>query len=407
LIPKFRIVTKSQISVLLILLTWFNIAFSQSREELERKRKQKEEEIKLTRKLIAETDEKQKKSVEYLNLLKNQIETRESIINTIRLESRYLSEEINESSEIVNSLQKDLNSLKKEYASMVRFAFKTRNNFNKLGFILSAATFNQSYKRLKLLQNYSFHRKKQMGLIVETSNSISEKIADLKKKVTEKQILADIQNTEKANLEKDKESENKVFNDLKKKEGQLKKELAEKERARNELNRKIEELIRKEIATTKKATSGGSVNFAATPEGKKLSLDFSGNKGKLPWPVEKGVVSENFGQHEHPTLKGVTIISNGVKILSPKGSEARCIFNGIVSSIIIIPGSGKTVLVNHGEYYTVYSNLTEVYVKPNDKVTTKQKIGKIRYDEKTGKTEMEIQVWNQTNIQDPLNWMQK
>jgi len=318
-----------------------------------------------------------------------------------------LTEEITESNEVVMSLGKDLKSLKKEYASMVRFAFKTRNSFNKIGFILSAATFNQSYKRLKLLQNYSIYRKKQMSLIIETSNSINSKIADLQKKVVEKNILTDMQNKEKANLESDKESENQVLNDLKKKEGQLRKELAAKEKAKAVLNRKIEELIRKEIATTSKTTSGTKVNFAATPEGKKLSLDFTGNKGKLPWPVEKGIISENFGQHEHPTLKGVIVVSNGVKILSPKNSEARCIFNGVVSSIISLPGTGKSVLINHGEYFTVYSNLEEVYVKPNEKVTTKQKIGKIRFDEKNGKTEMEIQVWKQTSIQDPLMWMQK
>jgi len=397
---------KKLISILIALQIICICVYSQSREELEKKRKQKEEEIRLTKKLLEETGEKQKKSIEYLNVLKNQIETRESLINTLRMETRYLSEEIAESQEILNSLQKDLNTLKKEYSSMVRFAFKTRNNYNKIGFILSASSFNQSYKRLKLLQNYSQYRKKQMHLIAQTGQAINGKINELNSKVVEKNVLLDVQNKEKSSLEQDKESENKVLGDLKKKEGQLKKELAAKEKIKAQINRQIEELIKKEIkpATT---TKGSTTTFANTPEGKKLSFDFSENKGRLPWPVDKGIVSEKFGTHKHPTLDDVEVNNNGIKIVCPKNTEVRAIFNGIVKNIINIPGSGKTVLINHGEYYTVYMNLDEVYVKPGDKVSTKQKLGKIKYDDKSGKTETELQIWRLTTKQDPLIWIMR
>lgn len=399
-------VIQKQINIFLLLIIISFPSLSQSREELERQRKQKEQEIILTKKLLQETGEKQKQSVEYLQLLNNQIQTRENVINNMKQEIKYLAEEISDARQVVYSLQKDLNSLKKEYASMVNFAFKTRNSYSKIGFILSAKTFNQSYKRLKLLQHYSEYRKKQMQVIITTEKTVQMKIKDLNLKIAEKNILVEKENIEKQNLEKDWISQQSTLESLKKKESQLKKELAIQEKAKEELNRKIEELIRKNIESSTKKTTGVT-KFEMTPEAKKLSADFAGNKGKLPWPVEKGVVSEYFGTHEHPVLKGVEIISNGIKIMTEKDGKVRAIFNGTVSNLVTIPGSGKSILINHGEFFTVYSNLEEVYVKSGDKVSTKQIIGKIRYDQKTGKTEMELQIWKLTAKQDPLVWLTK
>lgn len=402
----FPMVILKPINILILTLVFTQITFSQTREELERKRKQKEEEIRLTKKLLQETEAKQKQSVEYLQVLNNQISIRENIILSLKQEIKYLNEEIADASQVVSSLQKDLANLKKEYASMVRFAFKTRNSYNKLGFILSAKTFNQSYKRMKLLQHYSEYRKKQMKLIVETEQSVKQKIAELQAKMTEKNVLAIQQDTEKQNLEKDKISQNQTLENLKKKESQLRKDLAQQEKMKAELNRQIEELIRREInkSTTKTA---GTTKFEMTPEAKKLSADFAGNKGKLPWPVEKGVISEYYGTHEHPVLKGVEIVSNGIKIMTDRDGEVRAIFSGTVTNVLTIPGAGKSILINHGEFYTVYSNLEEVYVRSGQKVTTKQKLGKIRFDQKSGKTEMELQIWKMTTKQDPLLWLMK
>ena len=385
-------------------------SFAQSKAELERQRRQKEKEIELTKKLIAETGLKEKKSLDYLNVLNVQIETRESLIHTVRQELKYLNEEISDTRDIIASMNKDLEILKAEYTNMVRFAYKTRNNYNKLGFILSVESFNQSYKRLKLLQNYSRFRKKQMELILETKANIEKKLAELEVKKQEQLKLLNIQNNEKENLVNDKAGQAKLLGNLKKEKAKLKKELIKKERIRNELNKKIEKMILAEIEENKKKTKSGA--FELTPEAALLSQDFVNNKGKLPWPIEKGIISETYGKHEHPTLKGVVVINNGIKFICPKGTDARVIFNGTVTNIIPIPGAGNSVLVNHGLFFTVYTNLDLVYVKAGEQITTKFKLGKIRYDQNSGKTEIELQIWklhgdHPPDKQNPAYWIYK
>ena len=400
-----RLTNVSFIFFLLILMSFPALGQSNERQELERKRKQKEDEIRLTKRLLDETGKKQKETIDYLNVLRSQIENRESIIRSIREEMRYVDEEINNNRDVINSLKKDLEMLRKEYENMVKFAYKTRNPYNKLGFILSAETFNQSYKRMKLLQTYSEHRKKQMELILETQLAIEKKLELLSGQRLEKAKLLGIQDREKENLNKDRESQAKVVDDLKKREGQLKKELQDHERARAALNREITELIRKEIERSRK--EAGTATLEMTGEARQLSLDFTSNRGKLPWPVERGVITEKFGQHNHPTIKGVVVVCNGVKIMTTKGAEARAVFNGTVTNVVSIPGTGRSIIVNHGEYFSVYINLEEVFVKVGDKVSTKQKLGTVRFDARSGKTEMELQIWRQSNKLDPEFWLFK
>jgi len=399
----YKLIKTGSFIILLLSLSIFALGQSKERQELEKKRRQKEEEIKLTKKLLEETGKKQKETTDYLNILKNQIETREGIIMNIREELSYLDEEINNNRDVINSLNKDLDVLKKEYESMVKFAYKTRNPYNKLGFILSAETFNQSFKRMKLLQSYSEYRKKQMELIKQTQSAIEKKLVELDAQKIQKMTLLGIQNREKENLDSDRQNQSKVMDNLKRKEVQLKKDLVAKEKARKQIDKQIEDLIRAEIEKSKKAS--GTTTLELTGEAKQLSLDFTTNRGKLPWPVERGVITERFGQHDHPTLEGVVVVCNGIKIMSTKGAEARAVFGGKVSNVISIPGMGKSVIINHGEYFTVYVNLDEVYVKPNDKVSTKQRIGSIHYDQKSGKTEMELQIWKQSTKLDPEYWL--
>ncbi|MBT7827799.1 MAG: peptidoglycan DD-metalloendopeptidase family protein [Bacteroidetes bacterium] len=399
----------SFITAALLVLCFSVASFSQTVAELEKQRKQKEKEIELTKKLINETGIKEKKSLDYLNVLNVQIETRESLINTVRQELRYINEEITDTKDIVESMEKDLQTLKAEYASMVRFAYKTKNNYTKLGFIFSAESFNQSYKRLKLLQNYSEFRKKQMELILETKATIEEKLTELEKKKQKQLKLLNIRNSEKENLIKDKSGQAQLLGNLKKEKSKLKKDLAKKEKIKKDLNKKIEQIILDEFKRNSKKSNSGT--FELTPEAAQLSNDFVNNKGKLPWPIEKGVISENFGRHKHPTLD-IDVVVNGIKFICPKGSEARAIFNGTVTRVFPIPGAGNSVLVNHGMYYTVYSNLDVVYVKMGEQITTKFKLGKIRYDQSSGKTEMELQIWKlkgaqQPDKQNPAYWIYK
>jgi len=378
---------------------------AQNKQELEKKRKEKEREIEYTKKLIEEVNNKQKASVQYLQILKKQIENRESLVKTISTELTYLDEEILMNMDIIDAMQNDLKNLKEEYARIVRFAYKNRNTYNKLGFIFSAPTFNQSYKRFKLLQNYTQYRKNQIRLINETQNSIKRKIDELNLQRLQKKYLLSREQAEKMNLEKDQGKQNQMLGTLKSKEKDLRKQLREKERIAIELNRQIQEIIRKEIANAKKRPEAKKNEFGLTPEAKLLSLDFEKNKGKLPWPVERGVISEAFGTHEHPTLKGVITVNNGIDIQTGKEAMARSIFDGEVVSVISIPGAFNHVIIKHGEYFTVYSNLEDVFVSKGDKVKAKQVIGKIHTSSQSGNTELHLEIWKNTSKLNPAAWL--
>jgi septal ring factor EnvC (AmiA/AmiB activator) len=409
---------KKGISIFFVVLIFGSIwldGFAQTKADLERKRKQKEEEIRYTKKLIQETNQKQKASLQYLDVLNNQIKNRESLINTIGKEMKYLNEQIQENTEHIKSLSKDLENLKKEYASMVVFAYKNRNTYNKIGFIFSAETFNQSFKRMKLIQNYSDYRKRQMDLIIKTKKTIQIKTNELNRQRLEKVALLDKETQEKMGLLSDKEEQSELFDKLKKKEKDLRKQLKEKERIANELNKALEKLIKAEIErankektkTSKETSKSSKISsmLGPTPESLVLSQEFMNNKQKLPWPVERGFISESFGKHEYENLEGVYIYNNGVNIRTSKEATARAVFNGEVKNIINIPGSNYTVLIKHGEYFTVYSNLEYVNVRVGEKVKTKQVLGTVFFNEKTGIAELHLEIWRNYDKLDPAQWL--
>lgn len=374
------------------------ISFSQSKAELEKKRIEKEKQIELTKKLLEETSEKQKETLGYLSTLNSQISNRLELIITIKKELKYLDESITDNEDIINSLEKDIENLKDEYAEMLRFAYKNRNTYNKLGFILSAKTFNQSFKRLKLLQSYTDYRKNQLSLIYETKASLEQKLGLLNDQKNSKLKLLKKQSEEKQKLESDKQKQAKISSVLAGKQDELKKQLAEQKKASDALKKQIAAIIEKEMAKKSNA-------YYLTPAAQKLSMNFASNRGKLPWPVDRGFISESYGKKEVEGLHNVYVINNGIKFKTVKGAQARSVFDGTVKNVINIPGSGKSVLINHGSYFTVYSNLDEVFVNPGDQVTTKQSIGTIRYNSKNASTELELQIWKLKEHQNPSYWL--
>lgn len=378
-------------------------SYAQNRTELEKKRREKEQEIEYTRKLIEDVENKQKESLQFLQILKKQIGNRQSLVNNISREIVYLDEDIVMNVDIIESLQNDLKNLKEEYIRIVRFAYKNRNTYNKLGFIFSAPTFNQSFKRFKLLQNYTQYRNNQIRLINETENSIQKKLQELNVQRLQKFYLLSKQKSEKMSLENDQSKQTKVLGKLKNKEQTLRKQLREKQKIAAELNRQIQEIIKREMATARKTTISKK-DYDATPEVKLISMDFEKNKGKLPWPVEKGVISETFGQHEHPSLPGVITVNNGIDIQTSEDAMARAIFDGVVVSVISIPGAFNHVIVKHGEYFSVYSNLEDVYVRKGDKIKMKQVIGRVHTNQE-GATELHLEIWKNTTKLDPSSWI--
>lgn len=383
-------------------------ANSQSKEELQQLRKEKKEEIEFTKKIINQTNEKQKENLHYLEVLNNQIQTRTELIETITREISSIDKDISQNQKVIQALEGDLRNLKAEYERILRFAYKTRSNYDKLVFIFSSESFNQAYKRLKFLEYYSDYRENQIEAIKETQESLQKHIKDLENKRSEKQKLLKKQKEEKSSLEEDKASKASLVENLKKKAEKLKKELKQKQKRAEELDNAIEEAIKREVEARKeKEDKAEEKSFAATPEGKVMSGKFEKNKHHLPWPVESGFISGEFGKQPHPTLSGVYVSNKGIDITTNKNAIVRAVFEGEVRRIVDIRAGGLVVLVRHGAYYSVYSNLAEAFVEPGNKIEAREKIGRVAYSAESGKSELHFQIWKKYDKLNPSSWLTK
>lgn len=400
-------------------LVWFfclmlicTSAFSQNKKELEKKKAQLQREINETNKELQATSKSKKLTVSQVNALKKKIRLRQELIGTINGELDALNSEIVTTSGEITSLENKMTQLKDEYANMIRFAQRNQGSYQRMMFVFASEDFNQAYKRLKYLQQYSEDRKRQAALIDSMQNQLTSKKQVLEIKKNEKTSLREVELKQKKDLELDKKEQDKVLANLQDREKKLKKQLAEKQKAKKKLDNAIDALVRKEIENAKKkATASGKKNvtnsnvFSLTPEAQKLSSNFAGNQGKLPWPVEKGRITSSFGEHPHPELKGIVVKNNGVDIQSSPNSQARSVFDGEVTGVVTIPGANSAVIIRHGEYLSVYSNLESVFVKKGDKVTTRQKIGKVYTDTEEGNSELHLEIWKGTIKLDPAGWL--
>jgi murein hydrolase activator len=375
-------------------------AFSQSKTDLEKKKLELQKDIEYKNSLLKETKKNKQLSLSQLVLLNKQIAVREELIATINREIKLLNKQINENQALIDAMEKDLQNLKDEYAKIIYYSYKNRSAYDKLMFIFSSEDFNQAYKRLKYYQQYEEYRKQQADLIVKTKQIIAKKLEELQIKKAEKQELLSQELKEKNNLAGEKNEKQTIVNQLQQNEKKLKDDIQKKEKEAAKLQQAIQKIIEAEIAKSKEKGK-----FVMTPEALALSENFTGNKSKLPWPVEKGVVTSKFGIHPHPILKGVEMKNNGIDISTTEGAVARAVFDGVVSKVLIIPGVGKAIMVRHGEYYTIYSNLKESYVKEGDKISTKQTLGLIMTDEDAGKTEIHFEIWKRQEILNPSDWI--
>jgi murein hydrolase activator len=387
-------------------------SFAQNKNELENKKAKLQKEIDFTNKQLKIVEKNKNSTAEQLAALRKKIQLREALISTINSEISSLGGAIASTSKEIVTLETELQKLKREYAVMIRNAYMTRNNYHLLMFIFASNDFNQAYKRMKYLQQYGEYRRSQATQIVGTQEHLTGKKQELEQKKNEKTSLRNTEQKQKSTLEKEKKDQDKLLVKLTDREKKLKKDLAAKQAAKKKLDDAIARLIRKEIeAARKKATAAGKKNitnnnvFTLTPEAAKLSNSFSGNKGLLPWPVAEGTISSLFGEHPHKELKGIMVKNNGIDILSGRGATARCIFEGTVSGVINIPGAGKAVIIRHGEYLSVYSNLETVSVNTGDKVTTKQAIGTIAEAGEGARGEIHLEIWKNTTKLDPKAWL--
>jgi septal ring factor EnvC (AmiA/AmiB activator) len=399
----------------LLLLLWIalptqTIVAQEKRTELENTKKQLEEEINLTNQLLEETKKSKMLSLNELNMLQAKIRKRQNLIATLQKQIQNTDSRLQRTRNDLKKTQNELSKLKKEYGKMLVFANKNRNGLNKLMFLFAADDFNQAYRRLKYLQQYSSLRKRQIERMTTAQAQLNNQKTQLEVEKEEKIRLFDDEKKQQVLLSNEQKQVDQTVRKISDQEKKLQKDIRSKEQEALKLQRQIESIIAEEIrkAQNRKAenkTSSPDKLSNLTPEEIKLSNSFTQNRGKLPWPVERGIISSRYGEQPHPVLKKVTIKNNGIDIATTAGSEARAVFDGVVVSVNRITPTNNAVILRHGDYFTVYSNLEQTYVKRGDNVSTKQLLGSIHTDKSEGKTVIHFELWQNKNLVNPSLWL--
>lgn len=382
------LIRKNKLVLVVLIILSFRV-YGQDKAQMQKQRDEISNKILLTNQLIKESESQQKNSEQSLILLNKQASYRDQLIKSFNQEIRELNRNIKENDQEIESLLEELNELKSEYAHLIRQAYKNRDSYDKLMFIFSSSSFNNAYKRIKFVQQYASYRQKQAESIKIKSENLVILNKSLESKKQQKQVLATEKNKEKNKLNDNIANRKKTLASLQQDEKELKKQLKQQVKQRRNLNKAIDRIIAEEIKKSKASNSG---NFELTPEAKELSDKFSKNKGKLPWPTEKGIITGTFGVHNHPVLPGIKIENNGIDISTEKGSGVRAVFTGTISAVLDFQHMGKAVIINHGAYRTVYSNLNDVFVEQGQQIDTKQMIGIVLTNKQTGKTEAHFEI---------------
>lgn len=434
-----------------------------SQKELENKKKKLNEDINELNTQLSQTKANKKSKLGQLITLNKKISIREELIGTINAEISQLNQQIHKNEQEAAQLQRNLEKLKQDYGRMLQFAQRNNDAYTNLMFIFAAQGFNQAYLRLKYIQQYSEFRKKQAKEIMTTQTFLLNKLTELKENRQEKNKLLGNEEVEKKSLTIEKQEQEVVLTELQQKEQNIKEELEKKKRDIEQLQMTIRKLIEAEIKrkaeesariakekaeayakakaekekqkreNEKKQKDKNKVkpkegsNVKTLPEpieeaplppkketidmpelseaAEALSADFANNRGKLPWPVGKGVICEAYGEHEHPAIKGFMIMNNGLEICTSKGAQARAVFDGEVTGIAVSPTGGSLIIVRHGEYLSIYNNVGEVTVKTGDKVKAKQILGTILFNDDEGKASLNLQIWKGKKTMDPSGWL--
>ena len=376
--------------------------FSQSVEELKKKKQDAENQIKYTSKLLNEVQKNQKSSLNRVQLLNRQIEQRNAVINTINGEVDLYQQMIDNNTLAISLMENDIQALKKEYAELIKLAYRNRNAYDQVLFLLSADNVNQAYRRYLYMKQYTNYRENQAGVILSIESVLNEKTRKQEEQKLIKLQLMNDTKKEASQLSQEKLEKNAELQKLQKEQKELKKKLDEQRRIEQQLEDEIERIIAEEA---RKSAKAGTKEMTLTPEQKLLGDNFAQNKGRLPWPVERGVITEHFGINQHPVLSNVQVKNNGVSITTEKGSKVRAVFNGEVTRVFGITGGNTAVIIRHGKYLTVYSNLRETTVKKGDKVTTKQNIGTVFTDPEDNKSILKFQIWLENQKLNPEQWI--
>jgi septal ring factor EnvC (AmiA/AmiB activator) len=375
----------------------------QSKEDLQLQKQKAYDDLKLTRDLMEKTSAKRSSSVKQLRLLQNGINARAGLISTMESELNLMDRSIQETEVNIGQLTSDNKKNKEEYARLIYFAYRNHTEYEKLMYILAGATISQSYQRYKYLKYISAYRVRKANEIDSLIVELDLKNDQLNLFRNEKLLALEEKEVEQEKLFGQRSRRRSMVNDLKRKESELRKEISEKERIAKALESRIREIIEEEA---RKANSA-NIYSALTPEQELLGKDFRKNRGKLPWPVEQGIVTGPYGKNEVPGLRGSSVQNNGIDITSVPGTEVRAVFEGQVTKVFAILGANYTVLIRHGEFLSVYQNLVNVRVKTGDRVLTKEGLGEAFTDEKENVASVHFEVWQERTILNPEEWISK
>lgn len=388
---------KRFIYLMLLILMFFSINMicnAQSVNELEKQVNKLQSDIKTSQSLLKKTSKNKETTLKEVELLQAQIKKRDDLIKTYEQQLAILNKETRGYKNDVARLQNELDKNRQEYADLLVIHYRNRNNLNNLLFIFSSEDFNQAIRRMRYIQQFNDLLKHKMKEIDVTKTDIKKRIEknEADKKRIEK--LNAVQKKERDDLNKDRKVLNDKVAKLKKQEKSIKKEIEQKQKETKDLQARIKKIISEEVAK----------NRANATVDTKLSANFEGNKGKLPWPVASGVVTKKYGNNPHPTQSKVVVFNNGIDISTEQGANALCVFDGQVSTVFNT-GSTNVVMVRHGLYFTLYANLDKVFVKSGDKVKTGEKLGLIHTGANDNITTLHFEVWNDKNNTNPEMWL--
>ena len=410
------------IAILLMITLAAAGCYGQTRNQLEKKKKKLNSEMQTTQKMIKQTEKSRKGAENKLLLTKQSIRQGQEYINLLNSEITVLDKDIDSIKTVKDDYTNKLEQLRREYTVNIKMLYRQskRNSMTEIMYIISADNLTQGIRRFRYLQQLSARRKaKAIEIGAITDSLVSQETQLTENKLMKEQAMSEREEQQRR-LEAQQISQNKQLNSLKKKEIELKKKQKQQQAQINKLNQKIQAAIEAEIAAQKKkqeeeakkagnkttTPSSGNNSYTLSKEEKLIAGNFEANRGKLPRPVERGNITGHFGVHPHPYLDQVSVNNKGIYIQSPSGTEARAVFEGVVTSVFMLQGANQSIIIRHGNYSTVYNNLSSVYVKKGDKVTARQKIGKIFTDTENGnKTELYFLIYKDRQCLNPEAWL--
>lgn len=392
----------------IVLLCFVSMAWSQDNRQakLRQQRKQLQQEIKQINTLLFSNTKKKKTALNEVEDLALKIDLRQRLIRVTNEEANRLTQQINVNQRTIDRQRKELEELKADYADMIRYSYASKSGQSRLMFLFSSESFYQAFKRFQYLKQYTAYRKKQGEQITQKTQTLQALNKTLLAQKTRKEALVKENRAVQNSLSAERVEQKELVFALKKRERSLESQIRKKQKQIAAYDKEIQRLIRAAIAASNKAAGKGKAAvFTLTPEAQLIGKNFTANKGKLPWPVEQGVVTLGFGTQTHPVVKTTKIQSNGVTIATPDNAQVRAVFKGKVMQVFSFKGSNPGVLIQHGNFITSYSNLAAVYVKKGQTIEAKEVIGKVFTHPSSGKSELKFSVFQNTTPVNPKAWV--